>query len=343
MSFLDRPNPIMSAPMAGATTPALAAAVSNAGGLGFLAAGYLSVDAMGAEVSTYRSLSEAPVAINLFTPQTDRSLELGSRLDAYQAEVAATAVRYGVSPGDPSFDDDTFDGKVEWLVANPVDAVSFTFGPVPPAVVLRLQEVGTSVGFTVTSEHEALQAVGLGADFLVAQGCGAGGHRGTWNVSDEPNTLTAAEVVSAVVGIGLPVIGAGGVGSAPAVQELVDAGASAVAIGTLFLACDESKAPAAHKEALTSGEFTDAVVTRAFSGRCARALVNDFVREYDGRAPSAYPNVHHLTKPIRTAAAAAGDPQGMALWAGSGCAASRLLIAAEVVAVLNPSEGTGRH
>ncbi|KRF11498.1 hypothetical protein ASG90_17350 [Nocardioides sp. Soil797] len=318
MNIFERPLPIMSAPMAGASTPELAAAVSNAGGLGFLAAGYLSVPAMAAEVSAYRSMSEAPVAINLFTPQTDRSMELGSRLDAYQAALAPTAANFGVEPGDPAFDDDTFDHKVAWLLENPVDAVTFTFGPVRPATVLQLQEVGTAVGFTVTSEHESTQAVALGADFLVAQGCNAGGHRGTWNVSDEPNRLTAVEVVRAVAGVGLPIIGAGGVGGPDEVKALLDAGATAVAAGTLFLACDESKAPAAHKEALTSGQFTEAVVTRAFSGRYARALVNDFVREYDGQAPSAYPNVHHLTKPIRTAAAAAGDPQAMALWAGAG-------------------------
>lgn len=319
MSILDRPSPIISAPMAGATTPALAAAVSNADGLGFLAAGYLSVDAMADEVAAYRAQTDAPVAINLFTPQTDRSLELGSRLEAYRSALAVTAATYGVEPGDPAFDEDTFEGKIAWLVEHPVDAVSFTFGPVPPAAVLRLQEIGTEVGFTVTSAHEAQQATGLGADFVVAQGCEAGGHRGTWNVSDQPNTLSAAQVMeAAVASSGLPVVAAGGVGGPEDVQALLDAGASAVAVGTLFLASEESKAVPAHKEALTSGEFTEAVVTRAFSGRYARALVNDFVRAYDGQAPSAYPNVHHLTKPIRAAAAAAGDAHGLALWAGLG-------------------------
>lgn len=334
MKIFERPNPIVCAPMAGATTPELAAAVSNAGGLGFLAAGYLSVDAMAGELSTYAALTDAPSAINLFTPQTDRSLELGPRLDAFRDEVAATAARLGVEPGDPSFDDDTFDGKVAWLVEHPVDAVSFTFGPVPPTTVVRLQEVGTVVGFTVTSEHEAQQAVSLGADFLVAQGCGAGGHRGTWNVSDHPNTSSTAEVVQRVAGLDLPIIGAGGVRGADDVAAILSAGASAVAVGTLFLGCDECKAPAPHKQALTSGEFDGARVTRAFSGRYARALVNDFVREYDGRAPAAYPNVHHLTKPIRTAAAAAGDPQAMALWAGAGHASAVATSADSVVATL---------
>src|SRR3546814_326853 len=148
--------------------------------------------------------------------------------------------------------------------------------------------------------------------------------RSTWNVSDVPNELSTTEVVAAAVSAaGLPVIAAGGVGIHQDVADLLAAGAVSVAAGTLFLACDESKASPLHKAALTSERFPEATVTRAFSGRWARALVNDFVREYDGLAPSAYPNVHHLTKPLR-AAAAADDVEGLALWAGAGnCAAPK--------------------
>ncbi|MDT0201452.1 nitronate monooxygenase [Nocardioides sp. AE5] len=336
MSFLDRPCPVICAPMAGASTPALAAAVSSAGGLGFLAAGYLSAAAMADEVAAYRALCDAPVAVNLFTPQVDRTLELAPSLAAYRATLEPVAARLGTTPGEPVHDTDAFEEKVAWLVANPVDAVSLTFGSVPPESVAALQAVGTRIGFTVTSAHEAQQAAGLGADFLIAQGFEAGGHRGPWNVSDVPNTLTAVEVTRAVASAtGLPVMAAGGVDGPEAVRALLAAGAESVAAGTLFLACEESRAPAAHKAALASGEFTSAVVTRAFSGRFARALVNDFVREYDGTAPSAYPNVHHMTKPIRAAAAAAGDVQAMALWAGAGVGRARFTRAAEVVSALN--------
>ncbi|NYG57384.1 nitronate monooxygenase [Nocardioides daedukensis] len=318
MSFLDRPSPVVCAPMAGASTPELAAAVSSHGGLGFLAAGYLSVSAMASEVAAYRTLTTAPVAINLFTPQVDRTLEFAPSLAGYRAALEPVAARLGATPGQPTYDTDAFEEKVAWLVAHPVDAVSLTFGPVPVESVVALQQVGTKVGFTVTSADEAQRAAGLGADFLVAQGCGAGGHRGTWNVADVPNELVTAEVVTATAtATGLPVIAAGGVGSAEDVSDLLAAGALSVAVGTLFLACEESKASTLHKAALTSGRFPEATVTRAFSGRWARALVNDFVREYDGLAPSAYPNVHHLTKPLRAAAADAGDVEGLALWAGA--------------------------
>lgn len=325
--------------MAGASTPELAAAVTNAGGLGFLAAGYLSVEAMAAEVTAYRALAEGPVAINLFTPQRDRSIELADPLAAHRAALQPLAGRLGVEVGAPRHDDDAFDAKVAWLRSHPVDVVTFTFGPVPAATVAALHQVGTAVGFTVTNAPEARQAAKLGADFLVAQGCGAGGHRGTWDVADEPNRLDTAEVVADVAAaVGLPIIAAGGVAHAEDVRALREIGAAAVAVGTLFLTSPESKASAAHKAALTSGEFPEARVTRAFSGRCARALVNDFVRAHDGSAPAVYPAVHHMTKPLRAAAAAAGDADGIALWAGAGHAYARPRPARDV-AVLLGAEG----
>ncbi len=337
LRILDRPSPVVAAPMAGASTPALAAAVSEGGGLGFLAAGYLSAAAMAEEIAAYRAITDAPVAVNLFTPQIDRTLELGSRLAAYADELAPTAAAYGVSPGDPAYDDDDFDAKIDHLTRDPVHAVTFTFGPVPAEAVERLRRAGTEVGFTVTSAPEARQAAALGADLLVAQGVEAGGHRGTWHVSDHPNDLDAAVVTAlAAEATDLPMIAAGGVDSADAVRRLLEAGAAAVAVGTLFVAADESRSPTAHKDALTSADLDAAVVTRAFSGRPARGLVNDFVRRHDGHAPSAYPNVNRATRPIRAAAAAAGDPHGLSLWAGSGHRAATRRTAADILAALQP-------
>lgn len=328
---------LIAAPMAGVSTPELAAAVSGSGGLGFLAAGYLSPAAVAEEIGRYRALATAPVAINLFTPQPDRSAELAERMDRYRDELAATASRYGTEPGIPGYDDDAFEAKIDLLVADPVDLVTFTFGPVSESAVARLHAAGTSVGFTVTSVAEARLAAALGADLLVAQGAGAGGHRGTWNLADQPNDDDAATVTAQVLAAtGLPTVAAGGVAGAEDVARLLDAGADAVAVGTLFLAAEESRASAAHCEALTSGRFTETRVTRALSGRPARGLVNDFIREHDEQAPSAYPNVHRMTRPIRTAAAAAGDPEGLALWAGTGHRAARPGTAEQIVTALLP-------
>jgi len=340
MTILDRPVPVIAAPMAGASTPALAAAVTEAGGLGFLAAGYLTADAMAAEVADYRAATGGPVAINLFTPQTDRSQELAGPLARHGEALLATAARYGTTPGQPRFDEDDFTAKVAWLVEHTVDLVTFTFGPVPAEVVRDLRARGTLVGFTVTSRREAQSAVALGADLLVAQGAGAGGHRGTWHVSDEPNTLTTAEVLDAVCGFDLPVIATGGVGTSADVRALLDAGAAAVAVGTLFLPADESRAGRAHRKALTSASPPrKAVITRAFSGRWARALANDFTRAHESTAVSAYPNLHHMSRPIRAAAAEHDDPEGLALWAGAGHRWVRSGPAAGILAQLTPTAG----
>lgn len=328
--------------MAGACTPELAAVVSNAGGLSFLAAGYKSCDGMAAEIDQMRGLTDEPFGMNLFTPQLDRTDELGPRMSQYRDSLAATAQKYGVELGVPTYDRDDFEAKIAYLSAHPVAAVTFTFGPVDVEAVSALRAAGSEVGFTVTSAHEAREAVALGATFLFAQGAEAGGHRGTWNVSDVPNTDDAATVTRAVIeATGLPTVAAGGVDGPETVKALLAAGAFAVGVGTLFVAADESSSPATHKDALTSGDFGDATVTRAFSGRLARALTNDFVRAHDAAAPSAYPNLHHMTKTIRGAAGKAGDPQGMALWAGSGHASAVRRPAADIVVDLWPAGSGG--
>lgn len=331
----DRPLPIVAAPMAGASTPELVAAVSGGGGLGFLGAGYQGGTALREDLERTRALTAEPFGVNLFAVQVDRSVELAGPIERYRRQLLPTAQRYDVQPGEARHDTADLDAKLELLTEQPVAAVTFTFGGVDPGVVARLHAVGSEVGFTVTGAHEARQAVALGADFLVAQGRQAGGHRGTWNVADRPNDDDTATVVRAVAdATGLPVMAAGGADGHAAVRELLAAGAFAVAAGTLFLAASESAAPVLHRDALTSGAYDTTRVTRAFSGRPARALVNDFVRAHDEAAPPAYPNLHHLTRPIRAAAAAAGDPEAMALWAGTGHARAVRRPAAEVLATL---------
>lgn len=310
--------PIVGGPMAGASTPALAAAVSEAGGLGFLAAGYKTAEALAAQISETRSLTGRPFGVNVFAPQHVRATDLSDDLAAYAEQLAAFAERAGAEVGAPRFDDDAFDAKIDLLEADPVAVVTFTFGAVPADVVARLRRAGSAVGFTVTEANEARQAEDLGADLLVVQGADAGGHRGIWSVSGEPNHYDALALLRRLSTVtDLPLIAAGGVGGADDVRALLDAGASAVAVGTLFVAADESGAPEAYKDALTSGRYDETLVARSFSGRYARGLANDMLRAGDGHAPSAYPDVHHMTAPIRAAAAKAGDDSLLALWAGA--------------------------
>ncbi|MFE6775725.1 nitronate monooxygenase [Streptomyces sp. NPDC057702] len=331
--------PIVQAPMAGgASRPQLAAAVSTAGGLGFLAAGYKTPAAMYEEIKHLRAQSDRPFGVNLFMPQPATSDP--SAVAVYREQLAGEAAWYETPLGDPdSGNDDAYDAKLAILLDDPVPLVSFTFGCPERSVCEALARVGTLTVVTVTTVDEALAAHAAGADALCVQGIEAGGHQGTHR--DDPHArgsgaglglLTLIELVRAAVP--LPLIAAGGVMRGAQIAAVLAAGASAAQLGTAFLVCPESGASDVHKRALTDTTFPRTELTRAFSGRPARGLVNRFMREHGPYAPVAYPQVHHLTSGLRKAAARAGDPQGMALWAGQGHRLARELPAGDLVEVL---------
>lgn len=329
--------PIIQAPMAGgASSPRLAAAVGDAGGLGFLAAGYKTPEAMYQEIRQLRELTSNPFGVNLFMPQPATADP--SAVSVYAEQLAGEALWYGVTTGDPDTgSDDAYDAKVSVLLEHPVPVVSFTFGCPEPSVVEAFAKAGTVTVVTVTSPDEALAAARAGADVVCAQGVEAGGHQGTHR-NDPRQDLAGLGLLSLLPQIRevvrLPVIAAGGLMRGAQVAAVLAAGADAAQCGTAFLVCPESGAHALHKRAVIDQVFCRTELTRAFSGRPARALVNRFVREHGPYAPPAYPQLHHLTAPLRKAAAAAGDPQAMALWAGQGHRLARELPAGELVHVL---------
>jgi NAD(P)H-dependent flavin oxidoreductase YrpB (nitropropane dioxygenase family) len=170
---------------------------------------------------------------------------------------------------------------------------------------------------TVTSVDEARLAADAGVDLLAVQASAAGGHSGTLTPGVTPPMIPLPDLVRQVTAaVRLPVIGAGGIGAASDVAATLRAGAVAVAVGTVLVRADESGASAAHKAALSEPALTETVVTRAFTGRPARALRNAFTDRHI-EAPLGYPAVHFLTSPIRKAAAAAGDIGRLHLWAGT--------------------------
>ncbi|MFE4227575.1 nitronate monooxygenase [Arthrobacter sp. NPDC056886] len=324
-------TPVIAAPMAGGTsTPAFVEAVHRAGGLGFLAAGYKGVAAMQAEIRSVRE-SGARFGMNVFVPdpvQLRPSAALLAELEDYRLQLLADARRYGVElPPLRVDDDDEWQGKIDALLAEPVELVSFAFGLPGADVASALQRAGSVVLATVTSAAEAVQAAHQGVDALVVQHTSAGAHSAAFLPASgaQPGGRTAgttagttaellAEVRSAV---DLPLVAAGGIMDAAGLDAVLRAGAAAAQIGTAFLRTDESGARQLHKDALADPHFTGTRLTRAFTGRQARALENEFVRDHP-EAPEAYPAVHHLTAPLRAAAAAAGDPERLNLWAGSG-------------------------
>ncbi|MEU1280846.1 nitronate monooxygenase [Streptomyces sp. NPDC005805] len=329
--------PIVQAPMAGgASCPGLAAAVAEAGGLGFLAAGYKSADGMRQEIAGLRDLTSRPFGVNLFLPQPGAADQ--AAVSVYRQQLAGESAWYETALGDPDAGrDDAYAAKLALLLDDPVPVVSFTFGCPSGDDLAALAGVGTTTVVTVTTPEEAMAAQWAGADAVCVQGVEAGGHQGTHR--DDPDAdghglglLSLVQLVREAVDV--PIVAAGGLMRGSQIAAVLAAGASAAQLGTAFLMCPESGANALHKEAMTNPLFHRTELTRAFSGRPARGLVNRFMREHGRYAPAAYPEVHHLTSPLRKAAAAAGDPQGMALWAGQGHRLARDLPAGRLVEVL---------
>ena len=310
--------PLVAAPMSGGpTTPTMVSAATNAGGLGMLAAGYKTVEAVEAEIKSVRSAG-IPFGINVFAPNplpVDRE-----RYRAYAETIQREADQFGLTlPPDPIEDTDKFDEKVALLLDDPVPMVSFTFGIPPRSVIAALQAANSVVVQTVTTPGEARQAHEAGVDMLAVQAAAAGGHSGTLSPLQPLTPVPIVDLVERVVAtVPLPVMAAGGLATPGAVADVIRAGATAAVVGTVLLRANESGASATHQAALTDPARTETVITRAFTGRPARGLRNAFIDAHEAEAPPGYPALHYLTSPLRKAAAAAGKPDYVHLWAGTG-------------------------
>lgn len=316
--FRDLSAPILVAPMAGGpSTPELAAAGTNAGGLGFIAAGYLTAEVFAERLSSARSLTSGPIGANLFVPQPSAGNK--ADIDQYAKALAPEAEHYGTQLGQPRFDDDHWTSKVEVLLDIRPEVASFTFGAPSAGECRRLREAGIAVVGSVTTLAEAQTALARGVDALAVQGPSAGGHRGTFDPGAQPAKQPLAELLAEVkAAADVPVVAAGGLMTAEDVAGVLAGGAVAAQLGTAFLLSDESGSSPVHRAALQDSNFTETVVTRAFSGRYARGLRNRFVDEYETVAPFGYPEVHWMTSPLRAASVRAGDPQAVNIWAGTG-------------------------
>jgi nitronate monooxygenase len=314
----------------GPSTPELAAAVSGAGGLGFLAAGYLTPERLAEDIGRARALTDR-LGVGVFAGggnPADPELVL-----AYAAHLNAEAGRAGVELGTPRFDDDNLEAKLGLLIAEPVSVVSFTFGLPPATAVTRLQAAGSEVWLTVTSPEEARAAAALGVDALIVQGVEAGGHRGVFADDDSASDLTllaALQLIGAETD--LPLIAAGSIMTGAALAAVLAAGASAAQLGTAYLSADEAGTSETQRTATATETRT--VLTRAFSGRTARGIENRLHREHSTAAPAAYPEIHHLTSPLRAHARKIGDADLINLWAGQAHALVRALPAAEITGTL---------
>jgi nitronate monooxygenase len=310
--------PVLAAPMAGGpTTAALVTAAAQSGGMGFLAGGYKTAEQLAKQITEVRP--SAPVfGVNLFAPNP---LPIDpADYHRYAEVLRPLAERYGVElPPEPVQDDDHWESKLELLRSHPVPVVSFTFAVPPRPVIASLRSQGSIVVQTVTNAAEARAATDAGVDMLAVQGCAAGGHSATLTPRRFPDPIPTAVLVAMIQdATRLPVMAAGGLATPAQVAAVIHSGAHAVMIGTALLRTHESGASPVHQAAIADRSRDETVLTRSFTGRPARGIRNRFIDQFEVVAPAGYPAVHHLTSPIRKAAAAAGDPEAVHLWAGTG-------------------------
>jgi nitronate monooxygenase len=326
--------PVLAAPMAGGpSNPALVVAATEAGSLGFLAAGYRSPESLAEQLAAVRAQTHV-FAVNLFSPHpvpVDPAAYA-----AYRERLLPLAERYGVElPERPVENDDSWRDKVDLVLADPPPLVSYTFGLPDPASAAALRRAGSLLAQTVTSADEARLAAAAGLDLLVVQSSTAGAHSGTFTPDRRPADTPLPDLVAEVrAAVDLPVLAAGGVAGPGDVRAALTEGATAVMVGTALLLATEAGTSAVHRAALTDPAAGEPLVTHAFTGRPARALPNAFLADHDGHAPLGYPALHHLTSPIRRAAAASGDPGHANLWAGTGYRGARAAPAADILTAL---------
>jgi nitronate monooxygenase len=309
--------PVLAAPMSGgATTPALVAAAAGIRSLGILAGGYLTAAALGEQIDAAGTRTDV-IGVNLFAPHplpVDRA-----DYRRYRDLLLAEAETYGVDlPPAPLEDDDHWRDKIDLLLERPPAFVSFTFGIPEPSVLAGLHRAGSLLAQTVTSYAEAQRAAEAGIDALVVQSADAGGHSATLTPERTPVRMTLTDLLAQIRGaVDLPCLATGGIATPDAANAAIRSGAEAVLVGTALLLAPECGTSATHRSALLDRD-RETVVTRSFTGRPARGLRNRFIDTYDARAPLGYPALHHLTIALRRAAAAAGDPELVHLWAGTG-------------------------
>lgn len=329
--------PIIQAPMAGSTTPDLATAVTNAGGLGSLGCAFLSPAQFTDQCAAVRAATNGAFNVNFFTHQepnldSDRGEQMRQALKPYYDEFGLGEVP-AAAPSNPSFGAAQLDAV---LAASP-PVVSFHFGLPAPDAVRAIKDTGAIVLCSATTVNEARLLEKGGCDAVIAQGFEAGGHRGTFQATYEAGCIgTFALVPQIVDAVTVPVISSGGIADGRGIAAALSLGAQGVQMGTAFLTCPESAVHDVYRRALVNAGDDETRITAAFSGRPARGLENRYIREMAGKDDifPDFPINNALTGPLRKASAEAGMEDFMSLWSGQAVALSKSLPAAKLVEIL---------
>ena len=334
MGRLGIEHPIIQAPMAGgATTVDLVVAVSDAGALGSLGCAYSSPDVIRETARAVRARTGRPFALNLFAPQPamETAADAGRMIRILEGVHAELGIEPPSVPASGGID---FAAQLDAVLETDAPVFSFTFGLLPDGAIEALHARGALVIGTATTVDEAVALEAAGVDAIVAQGSEAGAHRGTFSASFEAAMIgTMALVPQIVDAVSVPVVASGGIMDGRGVAAALALGAEAAQLGTAFLTSDEAGIPAAYKQAILDAREDQTRITRAFSGRAARGIVNRLMADID-REPDAilpFPMQNALTRPARNAAAHQDRADFLSLWAGQGVRMARRLPAGQLV------------
>jgi nitronate monooxygenase len=339
LTTLKVTHPIIQAPMAGVSTPALAAAVSNAGGLGSLGIGAATVDSARALIADTRTLTAKPFSVNLFCHQP--ATQNPDRESQWLSWLAPQFQKFNVAP--PTSVREIYRSFVEdpdmlaMLLQERPAVVSFHFGLPPPTVIAALRSAGITLLATATNMDEAKTIVRADIDAIVAQGAEAGGHRGVFDPEAEDENLGVFALTRLLVRTAdKPIIAAGGIMDGNGIAAALVLGAQAAQLGTAFVPCPESAIDDGYRQGLLKADVRT-IFTTSISGRKARSLANDFTaleRDPKRPPPPAYPIAYDAGKSLHAAAKAKGVHGFGAQWAGQAVRLSRVMPAAELMNTL---------
>jgi nitronate monooxygenase len=329
--------PIIQAPMAGGVNnPRLASEVSNAGGVGSLGFSYSTPQKISEDLAATKALTNGPINANFFVFSP---VDLPSQTIQEQAIEALKNLpiegEYSLSmPQAPFYPD--LEKQLNPVWEHRPEILTFHFGIPSPSIIEKAHALGIAIGMTATSLKEAKAIEKAGADFIVAQGIEAGGHRGIFNPNETDDKFTAITLTKLLVkGCSIPIVAAGAIMDGSDIANILKAGAVAAQLGTAFLCCEESGASLAHKEYLLTQPSRGSVFTTGFSGRPARGIANDFIRLMEGQTNLPFPIQNTMTASLRQLAGRTNNGEYQSLWAGQDYARTRKLGAKNLMHALN--------